>query len=78
MLAKEPYKESLPLLAREKYERKLKLVRLHGREYPYALAEMWADDVRKWPSIEFPDIVLYLIDTPSEYTREKLKIVQES
>ena len=73
MLAKEPYKESLPLLAREKYERKLKLVRLHGREYPYALAEMWADDVTKWPGIEFPDIVLYLIDTPGEYTREKLK-----
>ena len=39
-----------------------------------ALAEeMWADDVTKWPSIEFPDIVLYLIDTPGEYTREKLK-----
>ena len=32
-----------------------------------ALAEeMWADDVTKWPSIEFPDIVLYLIDTPGE------------
>ena len=23
--------------------------------------------------VEFPDIVLYLIDTPGEFTREKLK-----
>ena len=83
MLAKESYKESLPLLAREKYEKKLNT---GGSIYPYALAEMWADDVTKWPSIEFPDIVLYLIDTtlsrskhivlylidiPGEYTREK-------
>jgi len=64
--------QSLPMQARERYERKLKLVGL--QQCPYALAEeMWEDDVTKWPSIEFPDIVLYLIDTPGEYTREKLK-----
>ena len=31
------------------------------------------DDVTRWPKVEFPDIVLYLIDTLGEFTCEKLK-----
>ena len=41
---------------------------------PYQLdSESWIDDVSSWPQIEFPHIYLYLIDTPGEFTREKLK-----
>ena len=41
---------------------------------PYQLdSESWIDDVSSWPQIELPHIYLYLIDTPGEFTREKLK-----
>ena len=41
---------------------------------PYQLdSESWIDDVSSWPQKEFPHIYLYLIDTPGEFTREKLK-----
>ena len=41
---------------------------------PYELPQLaWVDDVTQWPRVEFSDIVLYLIDTPGEFTREKLK-----
>ena len=74
MQEKKSYRDSLPLQARERYEKKLKLVGL--QECPYALADAaWEDDMTKWPGVEFPDIVMYmyLIGTPGEYTREKLK-----
>ena len=35
--------------------------------------ELWIDDVSRWPPIEFPHAYTYLIDTPGEFTREKLK-----
>lgn len=41
---------------------------------PYELPlEAWVDDITTWPPLEFPDIVLYLITTPGEFTRERLK-----
>ena len=36
-------------------------------------ADFWIDDVTQWPPLEFPDLVFYLIESPGEYTREKLK-----
>ena len=35
--------------------------------------ELWIDDVSRWPPIEFPHVYTYLIDTPGEFIREKLK-----
>ena len=35
--------------------------------------EAWIDDVTLWPPVEFSDVVLYLLQTPGQYTREKLK-----
>ena len=41
---------------------------------PYKLPQQaWVDDVTQWLRVEFPDIVLYLMDTPGKYTYEKLK-----
>ena len=41
---------------------------------PYQLrSEAWVDDPSLWPEVEFPHIYVYLIDTPGEFTREKLK-----
>ena len=57
MQAKNSCRDSLLVQAKERYERKLKLVGLH--ECPYSLVpEIWEDDVTKWPGVEFPNIVL--------------------
>ena len=66
------YKKFLDAVARARYKKKLELVGL--RTCPYeinALAEI--DEITLRPTVEFTDIVLYLIQTPGEYTREKLK-----
>ena len=78
------YRESLRRPAKERY--KHKLLCFHGvvsdgeKENslelmdPYRLrSDAWIDDATLWPSPEFPNIYCYLIDTPGEFTREKLK-----
>ena len=41
---------------------------------PYKISdEKWIDDVSLWPQVEFGQIYQYLIDTPGQFTREKLK-----
>ena len=66
------YFSSLLLVAKARYQKKLLLVGLSTG--PYELPQQaWVDDVTQWPRVEFPDIVLQLIDAPGEFTREKLK-----
>ena len=55
-----------------RYEQKLQLVGLTSCPFELPL-EAWVDDITTWPPLEFPDIVLYLITTPGEFTRERLK-----
>jgi hypothetical protein len=53
-----------------------KLVLTSGEEIPdpYSIGEAdWIVDIREWPIISWPDIHGYLIDTPSLYTKEKLR-----
>ena len=41
---------------------------------PYNISvELWIDDVSRWSPVKFPHVYTYLIDTPGEFTREKLK-----
>ena len=36
---------------------------------PYKHPEdKWVDDVSKWPPIEYPDLYMYLIEAPGEFT----------
>ena len=71
-MAKEYSKDSLDDEAKVRYEKKLQLIDL--AICPYKLpSEAWIDDVTLWPPVEFPDIVVYLLQTPGKYTREKLK-----
>ena len=59
--------------AKARYQKKLLLL-VGLCTCPYELPQQaWVDDVTQWPRVEFPDIVLYLIDTPGEFTCEKLK-----
>ncbi len=63
---------------KEHYRRKL--LALHGDSEespnldPYNISkESWTDDPTLWPPLEYPSIYAYLVDTPGEFTREKLK-----
>ena len=39
---------------------------------PFAIEE-WSDNMSKISEVTYPDIYSYLIDTPSEFTKEKMK-----
>ena len=76
------YCDSLKGSGKEWYERKLRCLFSEASKEnqplksldPYQLnAEAWIDDPSLWPEVEFPQIYMYLIDTPGEFTREKLK-----
>lgn len=56
------------------YSTKLTLVSGIRLTDPFAIPPcQWVNDETKWPSIQWPEIYNYLIDTPSVYTRDKLK-----
>ena len=41
---------------------------------PYKLPDdQWVDDLSRWPPVDYPDLYTYLIETPGELTKEKLK-----
>ena len=40
---------------------------------PYSLDEGWQDDVGLLPDVGWPDIYNYVINTPSNFTKESLK-----
>ena len=42
---------------------------------PYAVEEsLWTDDPDSIPTVNWSDVVLYMVSTPSPYTREELKV----
>ena len=52
-----------------------KLVKLGGSDDPYLQEpSVVGKDWKSWPSVEYPDIYNYLIQTPSLYTGESLKV----
>ncbi|XP_021342823.1 uncharacterized protein LOC110443137 [Mizuhopecten yessoensis] len=68
------YATSLPTDAKLRYS--TKLLYNNGTEKlpdPYALTEKWDPNPSTWPDLTFGDIYLYLIDTPSIYTKESMK-----
>lgn len=76
------YRDSLKGSDKGRYEKKLRCLYNEANKEnhpldrldPYQLdGEVWIDDPSLWPEVEFPHIYVYLIDTPGEFTREKLK-----
>ena len=62
------------LLEREKTSYKAKLTLSDGFALPDPLAiEEWSDNTSKILEVTYPDIYSYLIDTTSEFTKEKMK-----
>ena len=65
------YQQGLSSSQKELYRRKVELLRIPD---PYTIPqEKWKDDVASWPQVEFGQIYTYLIDTPGQFTKEKLK-----
>ena len=58
--------------AKSRYLEKLKLCDLNT--CPYQLqADAWENNPNKWPSLEWPEVYDYLINTPGVFTREAMK-----
>ncbi len=58
--------------AKERYLKKLKI---SGQDKcPYQIpADCWLNEPTQWPSLEWPEVYEYLINTPGVYTRESMK-----
>ena len=71
------YYNQLDQEGKARYKQKLDLVKLN--KDPYLLCPgSWSTDRALWPSVEFPDICVYLINSPSPYTKEALKAYKSS
>ncbi|KAK6176048.1 hypothetical protein SNE40_014409 [Patella caerulea] len=65
------YRDGLNSQERTRYESKLKLI---GGEDPYEMVpSVWSEDVCLLPTVTYPDIVNYLVFSPSPYTSDDLK-----
>ncbi len=67
--AAKQYREGLETDEKERYARKIELI---GGQDPYEVTDLSSD----WsflPKVAYPDIVNYLLFTPSSYTAEDLK-----
>ena len=70
---KSQYFKDLEQTDKNRYVKKLTLNNEHVLPDPYAITDGWEDNVLLLPDIAYPDIYNYLIETPSDYTKDKLK-----
>lgn len=69
------YYSTLPATEKKRYKEKVEAItksKFANALDPYKI-DGWIDDISLWPPIEFGSIYSYLIDTPSQFTKEKLK-----
>ena len=56
-----------------------KMAKLELQTDPYLLSiDQWTPERSHWPSVEYPDICVYLINSPSPYTKQALKAFKSS
>ena len=67
----------LDTTGRERYKEKLKMLDLTEDPYLLSLAN-FSTDRSLWPPLDFPDIYVYLINSPSPHTKEELKSYKSS
>lgn len=65
------YLDELDPSDKERYLSKLKLIE---DEDPYEISQsLWSADVKLLPQVSYPDVVNYLVFSPSPYTAQDLK-----
>ena len=68
------YYTSLGENDKKEYVKKLTLQNLKLLPDPFNIEDKnWSSDVTKLPDIDYPDIWNYLVETPSEFTKDKVK-----
>ena len=70
---KSKYYDDLEESDKTRYVQKLTLNNNEILPDPYAISEGWSNDVSRLPDVAYPDIYNYLIETPSDFTKDKLK-----
>ena len=71
---KSEYFESLSEEDKKGYLAKLTLSTGEQLPDPFILHSNWSDDVSLLPDITYPDIYHYLIEHPSQFSKESLKV----
>ena len=71
MQTKSEYFESLSGDAHVRYETKVLTAGL--TKYPYSITE-WVEEPTVIPDIKWSDSLLYMVSTPSPYTKEEVKV----
>ena len=56
-----------------RYDGKLMLANGIKLEDPYSMTEGWSNDITKLPNVAWTDLINFLIETPSIYTKEAVK-----
>ena len=72
MERKSEYFSSLSASTKDRYERKVIATGL--KVDPYSI-ERWHEDSEVFPEVNWSDMMIYLTATPSEYTREAIKVL---
>ena len=72
------YMDTLPEPEKKRYREKLEV--LFETKDPKVLRDPyeiesneWIDDLTVWPPVEFGDIYSYLVETPGQFTKERMK-----
>ncbi len=70
---KSEYVAQLSAVSRQRYEEKLKNVGLF--DDPYCLENSaWEKNPEDLPLLSFSDVMMYMVSTPSPYTKESIKV----
>ena len=56
-----------------RYQEKLTVTLGEQLTDPYLLKDKWSDDIASLLGITWRDVTVYLLDTPSTYTKESIK-----
>ena len=71
------YVKNLSVTSRKRYVEKVVLAGI--RKDPYCLVEKeWEKNPADLPSLAWSDIMIYMISTPSPYTKEAIKVASSS
>ena len=64
--------EALQGESKERYLKKLAVAKLE--RCPYTIpGDCWINDPTQWPSLEWPEVYEYLVESPGVFTRESMK-----